>query len=178
MKLRETRPELYTLLSVYFHRYLDLIETDSIVESMEQTKAEVLELFTPLKVHANFSYAEGKWTISELLQHMVDCELIFTYRAFRLSRLDATEMEGFEEDHYVANAPPTSFDRLLTDFHLHRTTAITLYQDLSDEQLKFVGSANKHPVSTEALGYLFSGHVAHHCQILKKRYLPELQMLD
>ena len=121
----------------------------------------------------DYRYAEGKWTIKDIIQHLIDCERIFGYRALRFSRNDKTALPGFEENDYVDNtyANGRSIQELLTEFSAVRHSTLLFYKSLSEEQLKQIGTASTHQISARALGYVIIGHQRHHQNIFEERYL-------
>jgi uncharacterized damage-inducible protein DinB len=126
----------------------------------------------PAKKH-HYAYAEGKWTIAELLLHMIDAERVFAYRALRLARLDATPMPGFDENQWAASANQTRrrWKNLEEEFFAVRQSTELLFEQLSEKELLFTGTASNHPVNALAMGYVIAGHVQHHMDIIKERYL-------
>ena len=121
---------------------------------------------------ANYRYADGKWSIKELLGHMTDAERIFAYRLLRIGRGDATPLPGFEENDYV---PAGKFDaRAMTDvleeWIAVRTATIALVRGLPSEAWTRRGVANGNPISARALVYVMLGHIDHHSQVLEERY--------
>ena len=125
------------------------------------------------KKKIDFAYAPGKWTIKELLQHIIDAERVFTYRALRFARKDATPLSGFDENSWAANANATVRDwkTLVGEFKAVRKSTQYLYGSFSDDQLKSAGEASGHQINVLALGFITAGHVAHHMKIIKERYL-------
>ncbi len=121
----------------------------------------------------NFSYADGKWSMAEVLVHLIDAERVFQYRALRFARNDTTELQGFDQDFYVPQslANKRSKMNLLQEFSSVRNSSLALFGSLEEDQLKRMGSANGTPMSVRALGFVICGHQAHHFQILKERYL-------
>lgn len=121
----------------------------------------------------DYRYAEGKWTIKEIIQHLIDCERIFSYRALRFSRNDKTALPGFEENDYVENtdANRRSLQDLLTEFSALRHSTLLFYKSLSQEQLKRVGTASTFQISAGALGFVIIGHQKHHQKVFEERYL-------
>lgn len=121
----------------------------------------------------DYRYAEGKWTIKEIIQHLIDCERIFSYRALRFSRNDKTALPGFEENDYVENtdANRRSLQDLLTEFSALRHSTLLFYKSLSQEQLKRVGTASTFQISAGALGFAIIGHQKHHQKVFEERYL-------
>ncbi|MBS7230588.1 DinB family protein [Flavobacterium psychroterrae] len=121
----------------------------------------------------DYRYAEGKWTIKEIIQHLIDCERIFAYRALRFSRNDKTELPGFEENDYVDNtdANKRGIQDLLTELSAVRHSTLLFYKSLSDDQLKRIGTASTHQISAGALGFVIIGHQKHHQKVFVERYL-------
>lgn len=121
----------------------------------------------------DYRYAEGKWTIKDIIQHLIDSERVFTYRALRFSRNDKTVLPGFEENDYVDNtaANKRSIQELLTELSALRHSTLMFYKSLSEEQLKRVGTASSHQISAGALGFVIIGHQKHHQKVFEERYL-------
>lgn len=121
----------------------------------------------------DYRYAEGKWTIKEIIQHLIDCERIFVYRALRFSRNDKTPLPGFEENDYVdnTNANGRSIQDLLTELSALRHSTLLLFKSFSEEQLTRTGTASGHQLSTRALGFVIIGHQKHHQKVFEERYL-------
>lgn len=121
----------------------------------------------------DYRYAEGKWTIKDIIQHLIDAERIFAYRALRFARNDKTNLPGFEENDYVneANANKRSIMELLTELSAVRHATIYLFKTFNDEHLKRVGVASNNEMSVRALGFVIIGHQNHHQQIFVERYL-------
>jgi uncharacterized damage-inducible protein DinB len=160
----------------YFEQYLQLVskEGKSIIEYLidSQKNFESLLRNLPLEKH-NFSYAEGKWTMKELIQHIIDTERIFSYRALCFARNDSTSLPGFDQDVFVENdnANDRDYYDLLDEMAVLRKSSVQLYKSFSDEALLRIGVASENKMSVRALGYLFSGHQIHHLNIVKERYL-------
>ena len=121
----------------------------------------------------DYRYAEGKWTIKEIIQHVIDTERIFAYRALRISRNDKTPLPGFDENDYVANTSGNErhLQSLLTELSIVRQSTLVLFKSFSDEQLKRVGVASNHEVSVRAIGFIIIGHQKHHQYVFQERYL-------
>jgi hypothetical protein len=157
-----------------YQGYLDLVKEndfrDAIVKNTRQFR-RLLESI-PRKKH-DFAYAEGKWTLRELLQHIIDCERVFAYRALRLARLDSTPLASFDEVAWggTSGGANRRWKDLLEEFKQVRESSKSLFDSFSDEQLRFVGEANGRPLNAFTIGYLIPGHVAHHINIIRERYL-------
>jgi uncharacterized damage-inducible protein DinB len=122
---------------------------------------------------ADYKYAEGKWTVKQVLRHIIDTERIFVYRAFRFSRFDTTPLAGFDEDAYI-DATQTidySLNDLLEEFVSVRQTTIQVYKTMTPAMLDFKGTANNIPITPRCIGYMAVGHNLHHCNVIRERYL-------
>ena len=160
----------------YFEQYMQLVtkEGKSIIENMQDSQIEFDTILRNLpKEKHTFSYAEGKWTLKELIQHSIDTERVFCYRALCFARNDKTSLPGFDQDIFVdnGNANQLEFSNLLDEMSTLRKSTIQLYKSFSEEALLRIGVASGNKISVRALGYLFSGHQMHHLNIVKERYL-------
>lgn len=162
----------------YFDRYIDLVEDIDLFEALQKYGAPFLEI-----EKSNFEklgdrvYAPGKWTIKDLLQHMIDAERVFAYRALRFSRNDKTELPGFDEDHYAANVSTknrTVVD-ILEEFKTVRTSTIQLFKGLDAVAMQREGVASGNKMSVLAIGFTMCGHPIHHMNVIKERYFPLIQ---
>ncbi len=168
------RPEINEF-DPYYNTYVSLIEGDSVMEQLDAQPPELRAMFDNVPdSRGNYSYAKGKWTIKELLSHLIDGERIFAYRILRISRADETPIEGFEQDGYIenSNANNRSFSDLLDEFDLQRRANMKMLRNLSDDAARRIGTASENTVSVRALVYIMAGHVRHHINILHERYLP------
>ncbi len=146
----------------------------SIFENLKDTHKEAIALLKDLpEAKQHFRYSEGKWTIKELLQHLIDAERIMSYRALRFARRDTTKLEGYDENEYVKNSNGNirDYNDLLEEFSSVRNATILLFNSFTDEALERIGSANGSIFSVRALGFIISGHLQHHLTIIKDRYL-------
>ena len=158
----------------YSEGYVSRVPDGDIVGTLEKQLAETVALIHGIaEARGDFRYAEGKWSIKELIGHVIDGERIFTYRALRFSRGDTTPLAGFEQDDYVRGA---AFDkRSLSDLaneyeHVRRAT-ISLFSNLDEEAWNRRGAANDNEVSVRGLAFIVAGHERHHLEILRTRYL-------
>lgn len=121
----------------------------------------------------DFAYAPGKWTIKQLIIHMIDAERIFAYRALRFGRNDSTELAGFEEDEYAANCMSElrSPESIINEYLAVRASTLALFESFNDEVMMRKGIANGKEFSVGLLGVVIAGHQMHHMSILKERYL-------
>lgn len=162
----------------YIQRYIDQIPSQNWLEELVNSGAETIQIFSGLNEEsALFSYAEGKWTLKELLLHLIDCEKIFQYRALCFGRKDQTELAGFDEDLFVENsfANERTLVSLLEEFRTMRQTSIIFYKNLQNEALQYTGKANGNEISVENIGKVIVGHNFHHLKVIEERYLPNLK---
>ncbi|MEO7657975.1 MAG: DinB family protein [Pyrinomonadaceae bacterium] len=158
----------------YYNTYISLIEGDDVIHILETQPAELRALYSRMpEEKGTFAYAEGKWTIKEVLSHIIDCERIFAYRILRISRGDETPIEGFEQEGYIenSNANNRCFAELIDEFDLQRRSNLLMLRNISDEGARRMGTASDKPISVSALAHIAAGHVTHHLRILRERYL-------
>lgn len=160
----------------YYAMYIKPIEKNgkSIIENLEESQQQFEELFSILPFDKqNYAYAKGKWSTKELIQHIIDTERVFCYRALCFARNDKSPLPGFDQDIFVSNdnANERSYDDLLDEMQTLRKSTIQLFNSFSDEALVRIGNASGNDMSVRALGYLFSGHQMHHLKVFKERYL-------
>jgi len=158
----------------YYQGYIDKVPEGTIVDNLKKsivaTKAVILSI---PEDKGDYAYADGKWTIKELLAHMIDVERVMSYRAMSVARNDKTSLPGFDHDNYVveSNASARTIENLIEEFEAVRMATILQFQHFTDEMLIRLGTASENPVSPRALGFIIIGHEAHHMKILKERYL-------
>lgn len=159
----------------FYKTYIDLADTSkSVVENLQSSFNEALIFFKGLPEEKYlYSYAEGKWTLKELLEHIIDAERIFMYRALRFARKDKTDLPGFEENNYVKNANSNTrdFNELIEEFSMVRKSTAVMFANFSEEVLLQVGTIDGNEITVRAIGYVNSGHLKHHINIIKERYL-------
>lgn len=167
------RPEI-SEFDPYYSHYISLIETDDVLSVVRLQPELIQAAFSKIPDdRGSFAYAPGKWSIKEMLSHMIDGERIFAYRILRISRGDATPIEGFEQDDYIrnSNANNRPFAEMIKEFDLQRRSNLLLLENISDESWSRMGTASGKPVSSRALAFILAGHVEHHMRILNDRYL-------
>lgn len=159
----------------YHQRYIDLITADDIFSFFKQQAEEIVTLFTNLSEdQASFRYAEGKWTIKEVLAHIVDSERIFGYRVLAISRGEKNPLPGFAENDYVRNGKyeNRSLKSLLAEYSHLSSANLELFKSLDEEMLSQKGTASGKEVTARAILFVTIGHEKHHLEIIKSRYLP------
>lgn len=170
MKLSELKPEEY---KPYYKTYLDHLSEKELITMLRDLKEEFsqfLKTLTPADMSK--SYAEGKWTVAEVLQHMIDTERIFQTRALRIARNDKTPLPGYDHDSYVSfsEANERDFSGLIYEFETVRNSGISLFQSFDAKMLRRIGEASGGPLSPAAAGFIMAGHQKHHHILFKTKY--------
>lgn len=158
----------------YYKNYVKQIEETDLLQALRISGHRCLELVHTIPIEkSDYKYAEGKWTIRELLCHMIDAERIFAYRALRFARNDKTNLAGFEENLYAteANASGRTLEKIAAEMAHLRISTIDLFEGFTSEMHVRKGLANNNELSVIALGFIIAGHETHHCNVLKERYL-------
>ena len=168
-----TRPQT-TEAADYYFKYIDLITSDDIVPTIETQMGEMLQLLSGISEEQSLhSYAPGKWTIREVLNHINDGERVFSGRAFWFARGFNDPLPSFDQDVAVqmSHANNTSWADLVEEFEIVRLGTLSLLKSLPAEAWDRTGVASDNPVSVRALVYIIAGHVAHHMGVLREKYL-------
>lgn len=158
----------------YYSRYIDQVPDGDIVDFLERQESEAAAFLRAIPANLQeHRYAEGKWSVKEVVGHLADAERIFAYRALRFARADQTPLAGFDENAYV---PAGGFDARtygsLVDEWVHvRRATISLLRGLDGDAPLRRGKANDQEISVRALAWVMAGHVVHHAAILRERYL-------
>ena len=158
----------------YYGKYVSLVpEGDILATLAEQMDSTVRELRGIGEEKAAHRYAQDKWSIKELVGHIIDTERIFAYRALRFARGDRTELPGFEQDDYIRHASfdECPFDELVREFKLVRGGNLLMLKHLDEAAWRRRGVASNAEVSVRALCFIMAGHVQHHMEILRTRYV-------
>jgi hypothetical protein len=161
----------------FYANYISKVPGTDVLGVLEAQRPQMLHLFAGRSERdGGFRYGPGKWTVKEVLGHITDTERIFTYRALRIARGDATPLPGFEQDDFVRNggfAARTLAD-LAEEFGAVRSASITLFRSFDEEALSRRGVASDKQVTVRALGFITAGHQIHHRMILEERYFPAI----
>ncbi len=166
--------------AAYFERYVALVPEGGgdVLEIMRRQPEETAALVAGLSDRdAGYRYAEGKWSVKQVLGHLVDAERIFLYRAVCFARGEPRELPGWDENEYVARA---RFDGrrladLVAELKAARADSVLFFGGLDAEELQRRGVANQRDYSVRSLAYIIVGHERHHAKILAERYLPGIQ---
>jgi hypothetical protein len=157
-----------------YQPYMELVPEGDVVSILQRQLGESLEVLRGIdETQAGYRYAPDKWSIKQLLGHLIDGERVFSYRALRFARNDAQPLTGFDQDVFVkgANFDARVFADLVDEFEHVRQATIDLFKPLSDEEWLRRGIANDDEITVRALAYALAGHETHHMTILKTRYL-------
>ena len=160
-------------LPEYFDRYINLTDDVTVMESLHSSLAELQK--APMDIWKNIGdkvYAPGKWTIKDILQHLIDTERVFCYRALSFARGES-EVKSYDEDAYarMAGASMRSLDDLMEEAIAQRKSTIHLYNSFTPEMLARIGMGFKGPYSVHAIGFIFGGHQRWHFRVIEERYV-------
>lgn len=160
----------------FYKNYVDNVKTDNIIKELRDQVLDIQAIISEIpEEKEDFAYAPGKWTIKEIIGHIIDTERVLGYRAMRFARKDKTPLPGYDENFFVANA---NFNKqtlysLGHEFAIVREANLALFKTWDEEALSQVGVANKLDVSVRAMLYMIAGHAIHHMGVIKEKYLKE-----
>ena len=158
----------------FFEPYMSKVGEVDLIEELEISVHRLIKFVQNIPMDKfDYVYAEGKWTIKDILQHIIDAERIFSYRALRMARRDKTPLPDFDEDDYatIANGSKRTIIDLLTELAVVRQATLSLFKTFVDDDLMQIGIASNNPISVRAIGFIIIGHQNHHQQIFSERYL-------
>lgn len=158
----------------WYHGYIKMVQEDNLSAAFSNKDNNLIAFLDsiPESKH-DYRYAEGKWTIKEVLQHIIDAERVFAYRALRFARKDQTPLPGFDENLFAENSKASTrkWNDLMEEFKCVRRSSEMFFNSLDEDQLEANGISSNTPIYVRALGYIIIGHPLHHQKILKERYL-------
>ncbi|WP_025763535.1 DinB family protein [Dyadobacter tibetensis] len=160
----------------FFDRYINLCDDISLLLALEKTSPDQVFSLDMLREIGDKIYAPGKWTIKDILQHVIDNERIMCYRALRFSRNELTALPGYEENIMAANsnARNRTLEDIMEEFQIVRGGTLALYRNMTPEMMLREGLANGQYMSPLSLGFVIVGHAVHHRNIIEQRYRPLL----
>lgn len=164
----------HVLAAPYQLEYVKMVPEDDVLKAIKNNTREFSHFLEKIpKKKFDYAYAEGKWTIRQILQHIIDAERVFAYRSLSFARKDANPLPGFEEKDWAANAQTEGrkWKDLVREFKAQRKSTECLFGSYNEDQLFSKGIASNHPINVLTLGFLCAGHVNHHIRILRERYL-------
>jgi hypothetical protein len=166
------RPEASEYIP-YFDRYISLVTEEDVLGLIERQIGEVRALLGPLsEERSHYRYADGKWSVRAIVDHLIDAERLFGYRAFCVSRGETKSLPGFDQDDYAAasNAEQVDLGKLLDEWEGVRRSNLTALRRVGDGAWTHVGSADGGPISTRAVAFVLAGHIRHHQRVLAEKY--------
>ncbi len=158
----------------YYSRYIELVSGNDVMSALKSQLGETITFLKRITDEKSLSrYEPGKWSVREVLGHMIDTERIFAYRALRIARGDGTPLAGFEQDDYIKGA---SFDKiawsaLIEEFELVRRANILMFSGLTEEAWKRSGVTNNAAITVRAIAWIIAGHELHHRKVIAEKYL-------
>jgi len=158
----------------FYHGYINKVKEDDLMSGLKSSTKNLFDLLRSIPVEKHdYRYADGKWTIKEVVQHMIDGERVFTYRALRFARKDDTPLPGFDENLFAqtCKADKRSWNDLVEEFAAVRKSSEAMFASFDTEQLEESGVASEASTYVLGIGFIVAGHVNHHCAIIKERYL-------
>jgi uncharacterized damage-inducible protein DinB len=163
----------------YYKNYITLVNDDDLLLALENSANRSLAFWADItEEQGRLRYAEGKWSIKELLQHIIDTERVFSYRALVFARGETTELPGYDENVYTDNcfADERTFRSLVDELKTVRQATLQLFKSFKSERLDLVGTASNSPLSARAAGFIIIGHEMHHANVVKERYLKPYEL--
>lgn len=167
------RPEKDEYLE-YFDRYISLVPDGDVLDLFATQRDELVSVLRGLApAMGDHRYAPGKWTIKEMVGHIIDTDRVFGYRAFAFARGDATPLPAYDQDDYVAatDYSKRTLDDLAEEFSLLRSSTLAMFRALDEREWGRRGTASDATMSARAVPYILAGHVIHHLGVLRERYL-------
>jgi uncharacterized damage-inducible protein DinB len=158
----------------YYHKYINLVIKDDLRTTFEKHQTELVSFLKEIpKKKWNYRYAEGKWSIKEVVQHIIDAERVFSYRALCFARKDQTPLPSFDENIFAANsmADERSKKDLLKELKTVQESSAQMFNSFNEEQLDQSGVASEKSTYVKGIAYIILGHALHHKKILEERYL-------
>lgn len=158
----------------YFHQYINLVSDDDLKTAFDKHQTELVSFLKEIpKKKWHYRYAEGKWSIKEVVQHIIDAERIFAYRALCFSRKDQTPLPAFDENLFAANAKADTRSKkdLIKELKTVQESSAQLFNSMDEEQLEQPGIASGKPTYVKGVAYILLGHAQHHKKILEEKYV-------
>lgn len=158
----------------FFKTYINLVETSNISLALEDNKDLVINFFKAIPADKiDFAYASGKWTVKQILNHIIDTERVMSYRALRFARKDPQMNLSFDENAFAANADVTkiSLEKLIEEFDHLRQANCLMFSNFSNETLQLQGQLSSGNISVLALGFTICSHALHHIEVINQKYL-------
>ncbi len=166
-----TRPDS-SEYAPFYAGYIAKVPDSGPLQLLQDQIAQLEALRTLPEDRANYRYAEGKWTVKELIGHIADGERVFSYRLVRIARGDQTPLAGFDENTWAKTAPHARMPiaNVVDEMVAVRRSTLALVASLEESSIGNKGVANNNPVTARAICWIMAGHTRHHLDILKERY--------
>lgn len=167
------RPDL-SRVPAFYHNYISQVKEEELMPAFKNNTLSLLSFLKSIPAKKqNYRYEVGKWTVKEVIQHIIDAERIFSYRALRFARKDTTPLPGFDEKNFTANAKAgkRNWNDLVEEFIAVRKATEILFASFDDEQLESGGILNNNSVYVLGIGFICMGHCNHHRKVIEERYL-------
>ncbi len=158
----------------YFEKYINLVKEDDLMQALKNQTPEIENTLSLIdEEKAGKAYATGKWTLKELLQHIIDTDRIFSYRAMCIARKETISLPSFDENLYAenSNANARTWKSLCKEYFTLRRSTEDLFESFNQDMLTTKGIAGDKPISVVSIGFILTGHAYHHLNIIKERYL-------
>ena len=158
----------------FYAPYIAMLSDENLIENLEISVHEFIKFVQNIPLDKfDYSYQVGKWTIKDIIQHLIDSERVFAYRSLRIARADKTPLPGFDENSFAnyTNATARSIQDLLSEMAVVRQSTLSLFKSFSANQLLSIGVASDNEISVRAIGFIIIGHQKHHQKIFIERYL-------
>ena len=157
----------------YYRGYVELVPEGEIIETLSSQLEETISLLKANKEKRDFRYAEGKWSLIEVVGHIIDTERVMAYRLLRIARGDKTSLHGYDDEAYVENArfSERKLEDLLDEFILVRKATLVLLKGLPKEVWQNIGYANNGEFTVNSIAYIIAGHERHHRKLIEERYI-------
>ena len=162
-----------TEYGAFYQTYINYTSGKDYSILVQQYNERIIEAWNAIPTEKiNFAYAPDKWTIKQMLQHVIDTERIFAYRALAIARKEPAALLGFDENEYAKNATAShrNWKEMIAEWKIVRQSTNILFGSFTEEDLKQKGTASNLPISVNALGFIIFGHALHHLHVLKERY--------
>lgn len=159
---------------VYYENYIPLVKQGDLTDALTQNWTDLKTFINSIpEEKENYAYAAGKWTIKQVIIHLIDTERIFAYRSLRFARKDPQQPLPYEENHYADTAEVShrSLKNLMEEFETVRMSSLSLFKSFSKETLLNTGHIAAGDCTVLAIGYTICGHAIHHTNVIKERYL-------
>lgn len=165
----------FTEFALFYESYIERVDdSTSVLDQLKQSAKDVTALYKSLsEEQLHYSYAEGKWSMKDILMHMIDVERVFAYRAMRFARMDRTPLPFFDENEFAknANADKINTTKLLKEYNACRNLTLAFFNNLNAKQMLHTGIASNCAMSVRACAWIILGHEMHHRGVMRERYV-------